>query len=137
VQTQAICRGALMVIAPAGWWPKEELRKPLSIERLAGAPVVGIAVRDTLGRQLQAYLESLSSPPKISIWVQTYQLARSLVANGHGLALVDPFTAFGGGDDSVQIRRMEPELAVSLYAVYRLGDRLHPVQKGFLDRVEE
>ena len=137
VHCQVLCQGTLMVIAPAGWWPKKDLGKPLSVETLAAAPVVGIAFHDSLGRQLQAHLEYLSPPPKISIWVQTYQLARSLVGNGHGLALVDPFTAFGDADDAVQVRPLAPVMAVSLYAIYRTDNPLAPIHKAFLAHVED
>ena len=137
VHSQALCQSGLMVIAPKRWWSREELGKPISLEALAAAPVVGIAIRDTLGRQLQTHLEYLAPPPKISIWVQTYQLARSLVRNGHGLALVDPFTAFGDGDDSVQVRPLVQDMSVSLHAIYRLDHPLGPIQSAFLEHVRE
>lgn len=137
IQTQALCQGGLMVIAPSGWWAREQLRKPILLDELAATPMVGIVVRDSLGRMLQSLLESLSSPPKISIWVQTYQLARSLVRNGHGLALVDPFTAFGDGDGAVQIRPLAQDLSVSLRAVYRIDSTLGSIQTSFLEYVRE
>ncbi len=135
VRCDKLYEGELMVIAPMGFWPAADIGKPISIEQLAGAPVVGIAVRDTLGRELQTLLEFLEPPPQILTWVETYQLARSLVSEGHGLALVDPFTAFGDGDDSVMIRRLSEEIPVSLFAVYRIDKLLDPIQVAFIDQV--
>jgi DNA-binding transcriptional LysR family regulator len=135
VRCNKLCEGELMVIAPMGFWPPADIGKPISIEQLAGAPVVGIAVRDSLGRELQTLLEFLDPPPKISTWVQTYQLARSLVSEGHGLGLVDPFTAFGDGNDSVMVRRLSEEIPVSLFAIYRIDKLLDPIQSAFIDQV--
>jgi DNA-binding transcriptional LysR family regulator len=127
--------GELMVIAPMGFWHANEAGKPISIEQLAGAPIVGIAVRDSLGRELQARLQLLEPAPRISTWVQTYQLARSLVREGHGLALVDPFTAIGDGDGSVMMRRLAEAIPVSLFAVHRIDKQLDPIQRAFIDQV--
>jgi DNA-binding transcriptional LysR family regulator len=127
--------GELMVMAPMGFWPAKEAGQPISIEQLAGAPMVGIAVRDSLGRELQARLELLEPAPRISTWVQTYQLARSLVREGHGLALVDPFTAIGDGDGSVMMRRLAEAIPVSLFAIYRIDKLLDPIQRAFIDQV--
>jgi DNA-binding transcriptional LysR family regulator len=135
VNCLTVCQGELMVIAPMGWWSNKELGQPIAIQELADTNLVGIATRDSLGRQLQAHLEYLSPPPKISTWVQTYQLARSLVRNGHGLALVDPFTAFGDGDGFVQIRPLAPEMVISLHAIYRVDTGLDAMQKAFLESV--
>jgi DNA-binding transcriptional LysR family regulator len=127
--------GELMVMAPMGFWPAKEAGQPISIEQLAGAPMVGIAVRDSLGRELQTRLELLEPAPRISTWVQTYQLARSLVREGHGLALVDPFTAIGDGDGSVMMRRLAEAIPVSLFAIYRIDKLLDPIQRAFIDQV--
>jgi DNA-binding transcriptional LysR family regulator len=125
-----------MVIAQRGHWPEAEVGTPFGVERLAAARVVGIAVRDDLGRKLQVHLEHLSPPPSISTWVQTYQVARSLVAAGHGLAVVDPFTARGGSEDSIQVRPLDPTVAISLYAVYRLETELSTLQAAVIEHVQ-
>jgi DNA-binding transcriptional LysR family regulator len=127
--------GELMVMAPMGFWPAKEAGQPISIEQLAGAPMVGIAVRDSLGLELQTRLELLEPAPRISTWVQTYQLARSLVREGHGLALVDPFTAIGDGDGSVMMRRLAEAIPVSLFAIYRIDKLLDPIQRAFIVQV--
>lgn len=135
VKSETLCRGSMMVIAPSGWWPRSKLAEPVTVQELAATRIVGIAIRDNLGRELRRLLEHVSPSPEISIGVQTYQLARALVANGHGLALADPFTAVGDGDDSVQIRPLAPAVPVALRAIYRADAELHPVQKRFLDCV--
>lgn len=134
---EKLLHGRLMAIAPRGWWNKTQLRKPLRLTELAGMPMIGIAVRDSLGRRLRAHLQYLSPEPKISVHVQTYQLAKALVIDGQGVALVDPFTALGANDDALQVRTVEPELEVPLYVVSRKDDRLTLIQKKFIEQVRK
>jgi DNA-binding transcriptional LysR family regulator len=134
---EPLCHGQVMVIAPPGWWPAEELSHPLPVSALAGQRMIGIAIQDALGNMLQSHLAQVDPPPQTSIRVQTYQLAHSLVAQGEGLALVDPFTAQCGGDKSVQMRPLKLHLDVVLYAVYRPDDPFNPVQKRFLSLVRQ
>lgn len=134
VHCQLLCQGVVVAIGPAGYWPAEQLGEPLPVKALAGAPLVGIALKDELGRRLYAHLEDLPSPPHIATWVQTYQMARCLVGLGHGIALVDPFTATGNSDPAVQVRELKPHIAVSLYAIHRNDSELGRVQLDFLER---
>jgi len=134
---RVLCRGQVMVIAPPGWWPEEELSQPLPITALANQPMIGINVRDALGRMLQGHLSKVEPEPKIKVAVQTYQLAHSLVAKGEGLALVDPFTARCGSAKSVQMRPLKPNLEVALYAMHRPDSPLNQVQKRFLEIVRQ
>lgn len=133
---ELLCRGNIMVIAPPGWWPARELDQPLSIGALAGQPMIGITVQDALGNMLHSHLAKIDPAPRTNVWVQTYQLACSLVARGGGLALVDPFTA-QCSREPVQKRPLKLQLDVVLYAVYRSDSPLNPVQKRFLDDVRQ
>ena len=137
LRQEPLCQGRVMVIAPPGRWSPAELAQSLPVAALAGEPMIGIDVQDALGNLLQSHLMHVDPPPQISVWVQTYQLACALVAQGAGLALVDPFTALQGGGDMVQTRPLALELDVVLYAVYRLDSQLNPVQKHFIDLVRQ
>lgn len=127
--------GSLVMIAPTGTWTAQEMLRPISIDCLADKPLVGIATMDNFGRQLQTYLERLSPPPRISTWVQTYQIAKELVGAGEGMALVDPFTAVSGRH-GVDIRPVEPLFPLSLYVAHRIDGPLNSVQQTFLKCVE-
>jgi len=135
VHCRPLCIGSLVMIAPAGTWIQRELMCPISIECLADQPLVGIATMDNFGRQLQTYLERLSPPPRISIWVQTYQIAKELVSAGEGMALVDPFTAVSGSLN-VDVRPVAPLFPLRLYVAHRIDGPLNSVQQTFLKCVE-
>ncbi|MEO6799440.1 MAG: LysR substrate-binding domain-containing protein [Rhodanobacter sp.] len=137
LRREPLCRGQVMVIAPPGWWPESELSRPLSITALAGQSMIGIAVQDALGNMLQSHLAQLDPAPRTSVRVQTYQLAHALVAQGQGLALVDPFTARSGSGNAVQTRPLNLRLEVTLYAIYRPESALNAVQKRFLSLVRQ
>lgn len=134
VRCEPLCSGSLAVIAPRGTWTGRDATSPMPVQALSDANLVGISTVDTLGRQLQSYLEQLSPPPRVSIWVQTYQIARDLVASGEGLALVDPFIAASSGP-GIQIRPVEPSVPITLYAAYRIDGQLNSVQRCFLQCV--
>jgi DNA-binding transcriptional LysR family regulator len=137
LRQRVLCRGQVMAIAPPGWWPVAELAQPLPISALASQALIGITVRDALGSMLQSQLAKIDPAPRTAVAVQTYQLARSLVAKGEGVALVDPFTARCGDANSVQMRPLKPFLEVVLYAMHRPDSPLNRVQKRFLHIVRQ
>jgi DNA-binding transcriptional LysR family regulator len=137
LRQRELCRGQVMVIAPPGWWNAAELTQPFPVGALASETMIGITVRDAMGSMLQSHLVKVDPAPKIAVSVQTYQLAHSLVAKGQGLALVDPFTARGGDEKSVQMRPLKPHLDVVLYAMHRPDSPLNPVQKRFLEVIRQ
>jgi len=134
---QVLAQGQMMVIAPANWWSATELTQPLRLQELAGAPLIGLDTRDALGGLLRGHLEELDPPPRIDTWVQTYQLARSLVAAGQGLALVDPLTALAGDGQKVQARLLEPSIQVPLYALERTQESTAPAQVALLEQLRQ
>jgi DNA-binding transcriptional LysR family regulator len=133
LRQEKLCQGPVVVIAPPGWWPARELDRPLPAEALVDAPLIGIALRDALGRALHSHLENISPPPRVAVWVQTYPLAYALVSRGEGLALVDAFTAMHAAETPVQARALEPELSVTLYATQRADHAVDAVQRRFVE----
>lgn len=136
IRQEILCSAPLRVIAPSGWWDRTLAHAPIPAQALAGRPMIGIAANDGLGRMLRSHIEHIDPAPEVSIRVQTYQLARSLVADGHGMALVDPFTAMDTGTDGIQARTLEPRLDVPLYATCREGESLGAIQKQFLEHLK-
>jgi DNA-binding transcriptional LysR family regulator len=135
VRCEHLCEGPLVLIAPKETWSRTAALQPISIDSLANSALLGITRADQLGRQLQAYLEQLDPPARITTWVQTYQIAKDIVCSGEGLALVDPFTAVSAGNE-LQTRVVEPVMPINLYAVYRADGPLNSVQKAFIQSVK-
>ena len=137
IRCQLLSEGQVMVIAPSGYWSSGDLGKSIPLTGLAGERVVGLTLQDDLGRKINARLRSLSPAVRVVTWVQTYQVARSLVASGQGIAMVDPFTAGAPTESSVQSRALEPVVPVSLYAVHRIDSPMTTLQSAFLENVRE
>ncbi|MBC2654343.1 LysR family transcriptional regulator [Pseudomonas sp. MSSRFD41] len=119
---QVLAQGVLVALAPSGYWPDGSLGQPLALQELAGAPLIGLSSADPLSARLDGYLKAVEPPPRVSIAVQTYSLARAMVESGAGLALIDPFTALGASSASTAIRPLSPSLPITLYAVSRAAE---------------
>lgn len=122
LNAQPLAHGVLVALAPRDYWPEAEQGKPLPLMALADAPLIGLSSADPLAAKLDSYLETVDPPPRISISVQTYSLARAMVESGAGLAVIDPFTALGASTTITCIRPLAPPLPITLYALTRADE---------------
>ncbi|GGB46908.1 transcriptional regulator [Oceanisphaera marina] len=136
LQVEALAESRLMAIAPAGWWPETDSHRPLRLQCLAGLSLIGLDGRDGLGALLNSHLQELKPAVNMMTRVQTYQLARQMVAAGQGLALVDPFTALMGPSGDIQVRPLEPRLGVTLYVLRRAGEAPVAAQQALLEQIQ-
>jgi DNA-binding transcriptional LysR family regulator len=111
---EPIAQGVMTVIAPAGSWSAAECAQPVSADGLSGE-LIGHTDNDPLGEQLVAACEAQGVHPVFNTVVQTYQIARSLVEAGAGMAVVDPFTAASVLPERAQRRAWAPAIPVQLY----------------------
>ncbi|VVO39270.1 hypothetical protein PS691_05582 [Pseudomonas fluorescens] len=122
LKAQVLAHSVLVVLAPIDYWADESKGRPLPLMELAGAPLIGLSSADPLSAKLDSYLKAVEPPPRVSIAVQTYSLARAMVESGAGLAVIDPFTALGASPATTAIRPLAPALPISLYAVTRADE---------------
>jgi DNA-binding transcriptional LysR family regulator len=113
ILAEPIAQGVMTVIAPPGSWSAAEEGEPLSAAGLKGE-LIGFTDNDPLGAQVDAAFEAQGIAPSIHTVVQTYQIARSLVEAGAGMAVVDPFTA-ASGRGRLQSRPWAPVISIPLY----------------------
>jgi DNA-binding transcriptional LysR family regulator len=114
IVAQPIAHGVITVIAPAGSWSAAQAKLPVSADGLSGE-LIGHADNDPLGEMVVAACEEQGVHPVFHTVVQTYQIARSLVEAGAGMAVVDPFTAASAVDSKVQRRPWAPAIPVQLF----------------------
>lgn len=134
---ELLAQGSMQLIAPADWWSNEQCAQPVSLQDLAGAPLIGLDTRDALGGLIREHLQALQPAPLINTWVQTYQLAGTLVAAGQGMALVDPLTARAATTAGVQVRVVEPTLMVGLYLLRRVGEDTPRAQQSLIEHLSK
>ncbi len=114
IVAEPIAHGNLTVMAPAGTWTEAELALPFGAEGLVGE-LIGLNDGDPLGEIVVAACEAQGVQPVYHTVVQTYQIARSLVEAGAGMAVLDPFTAASATPGKVQCREWTPAIPVHLY----------------------
>lgn len=134
LRMRTLAQGQMVVIAPPGHWPAERLGEPLDIQALGGEPLLALDTRDALGSLLDHHLGETPQPPRVVARVQTWLLARSLVAEGLGLAVVDPLTGYGPGEP-IQVRALRPLLPVKLYALTRPDEGGGEALEGLLEEL--
>src|SRR5471030_642528 len=113
IVAEPIAQGVMTVIAPPGRWSAAQIAQPFRAPALEGE-LIGYADNDPLGDQVLAACEAQGITPHFHTVVQTYQIARSLVEAGGGMAVVDPFTA-ASGRGRLQSRPWAPEITIQLY----------------------
>ncbi|MBW4653838.1 MAG: LysR family transcriptional regulator [Kaiparowitsia implicata GSE-PSE-MK54-09C] len=136
LHTEVLAQGKMMAIAPLGWWSEDQCIAPIRLQSMAGLSLIGLDTRDALGGLLRGHIQELEPPVHIEISVQTYQLARMLVAAGQGLALVDPFTALADHLGDIQARPLEPNIPVPLYLLRRVDETPTTAQKALLKHLQ-
>jgi DNA-binding transcriptional LysR family regulator len=114
IEAQPLAQGVMTAMAPRGTWNAEECGQPLSAHGLTGN-LIGHADSDPLGALVMSSCDAQDVHPTFRTVVQTYQIARSLVEAGTGMAVVDPFTAASSNAALVQCRPWAPSIPVQLF----------------------
>jgi DNA-binding transcriptional LysR family regulator len=123
------------LLAPYGWLKPKQ--KYIALQDLAGQSMIGLEGQDPLSRLLDAKLQALRPLPVVQTRVQTYQMMRSMVEAGEGLAIVDPFTAFGAQEAGLDACPVSPPMMVSLYALTLKDGVASPAMNALLEIVTQ
>lgn len=135
IQSSALAEGKLQLLAPHGWLKPKQ--KYIALQDLAGQSLIGLEGHDPLSRVLDAKLQALRPLPVVQTRVQTYQMMRSMVEAGEGLAIVDPFTASGAREAGLDACPVSPPIMVSLYALTLRDAQTSPALNALLDIVTQ
>lgn len=135
IQSTVLAQGKLQLLAPHGWLKPKQ--KYIALQDLAGQSLIGLEGHDPLNRLLDAKLQALRPLPVVQTRVQTYQMMRSMVEAGEGLAIVDPFTAFGAREVGLDACPVSPPIMVSLYALTLKDHATLPALNALLEIVTQ
>ncbi|KAF1012027.1 MAG: Octopine catabolism/uptake operon regulatory protein OccR [Pseudomonas fluorescens] len=128
-----LAQGKLQLLAPHGWLKPRQ--KYIALQELAGQAMIGLEGQDPLSRLLDSKLQALRPLPVVQTRVQTYQMMRSMVEAGEGLAIVDPFTASGAREAGLDACPLSPPIAVTLYALTLKNQSPSPALNALLEIV--
>ena len=107
----------------------------LSLEDLDGLPLVNLSKRSPLGMLLGNHIETSKIKFHSVARVETYQMAKALVAHGAGVAIVDEITARSMGHDNVVARGLEPELQFKIAMLSNESEPLSIVAQKFVEHL--
>jgi DNA-binding transcriptional LysR family regulator len=135
IRCTALLAGKVQLLAPHGWLAPRQ--KYIALQETAGQSMIGLEQQDPLSRSLENRLQGIRPSPRIHTRVQTYQMMRSMVEAGEGLALVDPFTAAGAQAGTLDRCPVSPAIPVTLYSLTLREQVPSAAQKTFLEIIQE
>jgi DNA-binding transcriptional LysR family regulator len=108
----------------------------ISLEDLDGMPLISLSTRSPLGRLLANRMDQTKTRFESVAKVETYQMAKALVAHGAGVAIVDEITARSMGHDNVIVRQLQPELDFEVVLLHLEDEPLSIVTQRFVEHLD-
>ena len=120
LETQRIGQTGFVCVAPDDMvLPKA---KALKIKDMQNLPLITLNGKSVLGQILNRRLEDAFDKPIDShIVVETYHLAKRLVKQNAGIAIIDAITALSGDLSGLQIRKITPSIQINVDVITRLN----------------
>jgi DNA-binding transcriptional LysR family regulator len=109
---------------------------PIRLSKIDGKRMIGLNDTHYLGLMLKGSLERAGVIMTLPIQVQTYYIARNIVAAGAGCAVIDEFTA-AAPPENVHIRLLDPPLRFGIIAHTREKSPLSKRASEFLTCLRE
>lgn len=111
-------------------------RTSLSLEDLDGLSFINLGTRSPLGQSLALHIESSDVQLHTVANVETYQMAKALVAHGAGAALIDEITARSAGHEEVVARPLDPPLQFEIAILHAESDPFSVVTQRFINHLK-
>lgn len=135
VETHRIGQTGFVCVAPEGM--KLPKSKELNIENIQELPLITLNRKSVLGQILNRRLEDVFERSINSqIVVETYHLAKRLVRQNAGIAIIDAITALSGGTDGLQIKKVSPLIPINIDIVTRLNESNAKFQSDFIAELQ-
>ena len=100
---------------------------------LKNYPLITLNEKSILGRLLSAQLsEALGGAVESRVIVETYHIAKRLVQQNAGIAIIDKITAYSGGTSNLQFKEMAHKIEINVSLVSRLNDPLGGFRQNFI-----
>jgi len=112
-------------------------KQKLHLEDLDDMRFVNLNTRSPLGQLLATYTEASDINLRTIANVETYQMAKALVAHGAGVALIDEITARSSGHESALARYMDPPLKFEIAILHNASDPFSIVTQRFINHMKK
>jgi DNA-binding transcriptional LysR family regulator len=126
-----ITTAKFVCVTPKGHWTHG--RPEITVKDLNGESVIYLNVDAPLGHLLSSHLENVSDMQQSQrIVVNTYYIAKMLVASGAGIAIVDEYAARGPSSGGVDIYEFSESIGLSVGAIVRENYSVSVSERAFL-----
>jgi DNA-binding transcriptional LysR family regulator len=127
-----ITTAKFVCVTPKGHWTRKGAT--ITTRDLNSESVIYLDVDAPLGHLLSSHLENVSDIQQSRrIVVNTYYIAKMLVASGAGIAIVDEYAARGPSSDGVDIYGFTENIGLSVGAIVRENYKVSVSERAFLD----
>ena len=133
IASELLATGAFFVLAPPGVDFGE--RESLAVTDLEGFPYISLDRRGPLGQLLSAHIDSSGARLQAVVHAETYQVAKSLVSNGAGVAITDEITALSSDHTDVQIWPLEPRLQYKMSVLHLETAPISLICRDFIEQL--
>jgi DNA-binding transcriptional LysR family regulator len=132
IVSETLGTGSFCVLAPAGLDFKKHR---LTVHDLEDLPYISLDRRGPLGRLVSAHVAASEVSLQSIAWAETYQVGKSLVAQGAGVMIADQVTAYSGTTQGLRIWPLEPELRFQVAALHLESLPLSRVCREFIEHL--
>lgn len=112
-------------------------RTKLTLKDIEGLDFVNLNARSPLGQILATRIETSDIKLRTIANVETYQMAKALVAHGAGVALIDEVTARSTGHERVAAFYLDPPLPFEISIMRTVSDPFSVIAQRFVDHLED
>lgn len=135
VQKLKIGKSGFVCVAPEGMTLPNS--GSLKIVDLKNFPLITLNQKSVLGKILTHTLEgAFGGPTNSHIVVDTYHLAKRLVKENAGIAIIDAISALSGDVRGLQIRRLTPHVEINVDVIMRLNEPRSKFQTAFIEDLQ-
>lgn len=128
-----IAEGEFVCVSPSS--KQRQTNARVSLESLVGETVIRLNSDAPLGNMLNAHLAGFLDDKAQSVTANTYYIAKMLVSQGMGIAIVDEISAKAPPRDGVDILLLEDPLKFSVAALIRDGEPLSRTETRLVEHI--
>jgi len=115
-----------------------ELAKSLDLEALENYPLITLNAKSVLGQVLNNKIsDDLKSSINSPIIVETYHLAKRLVRQGAGVAVIDSITAYSGDAGNLRFHRIKQMPKINIDIITRSNVPIAKIVHDFKDDIRK
>lgn len=111
-------------------------KSSVSLEELSGLPFIRLSKRGPLGLMLENHLETSEVKVRTVAYADTYQIAKSLVAHGAGITIVDEITGRSAGHENVVAWQLTPAIRFQIAVLHLDTVPLSIVSQRFVNYLQ-